>query len=118
MKNTDRGIARLISALGYSLSGFKIAYRDEASFRQEVWLACVAIPVAFFVDVSAYERAALIISILLILVVELLNTGTETLGDKISPEYDLHVKKAKDAGSLAVLLTLIIAAICWCTILL
>jgi diacylglycerol kinase (ATP) len=118
MKNNDEGIARLISAFGYSLNGFKTAYRDEASFRQEVWLACVAIPLALFVDVTAYERAALIISILFILVVELLNTGTESLSDKVSTEYDLLIKKAKDVGSAAVTLALIIAAICWSAILL
>ena len=118
MKNEKTGIARVISAFGYSLSGLKNSYREETSFRQEVWLFVVACIVAFLLDITAYERAALIISVLLVLVVELLNTGTESLADKISPEFDLHIKKAKDAGSAAVLLSLVVAGICWLTILL
>ena len=118
MKNSHKGISRLVSAFGYSLSGFKAAYAQETAFRQEVWLLIAATITAFCVDVTAYERFALIASVVLVLIVELLNTGVETLGDRISEEYDPYVKKAKDAGSAAVLLALLLAVSCWTVILL
>lgn len=117
MKNEARGLKRLVNALMFSIDGLKAAYKSEEAFRQEVWLFAAATVAAFCVDVSAYERLALLGSVVLVLVVELLNTGIETLADRISEEYDQHVKKAKDVGSAAVLLALLLAASVWLVVL-
>jgi len=118
MKNTDTGMARLFSALGYSLSGLKVAYISEAAFRQEVWLAIVLLPLAWFVGDTALERGILASSVLLLLVVELLNTAIEKVVDRIGDEYHDLSGAAKDMGSAAVLVTLVLVAVIWCAVIL
>jgi len=111
------GLVRLRNALGYSLQGLREAYRNEDAFRQEALLAAVAIPLAFFVGGTGVERALLIASILLVLIVELLNSAIEATVDRISYEDHRLAKRAKDIGSAAVFLSLVSAAIVWIVVL-
>ena len=112
-----KGLTRLINALGYSRDGLKAAWQNEAAFREEILLAAIAIPLALFLAGSGVERALLIGSILLILLVEILNSALEAVVDKASPERHELAKRAKDMGSAAVLLSLLNAATIWLCVL-
>ncbi|WP_298399722.1 diacylglycerol kinase [uncultured Azonexus sp.] len=112
-----QGLVRLFNALGYSRDGLAAAWKNEAAFREEVLLAIVAIPLAVFLGETGVDRALLIGSILLILIVEILNSGLEAIVDKASPEKHQLAKQAKDMGSAAVLLSLISAATVWACVL-
>jgi diacylglycerol kinase (ATP) len=112
-----RGLRRLINALGYSRDGIAAAWRNEAAFRQEILLAAIALPLAFYLGKSGVERALMIGSIVLILIVEILNSAVEAVVDKASPEKSELAKRAKDMGSAAVLLSLINAAAVWACLL-
>ncbi len=112
-----QGIVRLFNALCYSRDGLASAWKNEAAFREETLLAAIAIPAALFLGDSGIERALLVGSILLILIVEILNSGLEAVVDKASPELHELAKRAKDMGSAAVLLALLNAAIIWCCVL-
>jgi diacylglycerol kinase (ATP) len=109
----QRGIRRLINALFYSLSGLALACRHESAFRQEIALAAVLIPIACLLPLGAVERVLLIASVLLVLIVELLNSSVEAAIDRIG--FDTHrlSKRAKDLGSAAVLLTLAALLVTW-----
>lgn len=111
------GLNRLVKALGHSRAGFASAYRTEAAFRQEVWLAALLIPVSIWLDIGSLERILLIGSVLLVMIVELLNSGIEAVVDRISPEWHDLSKHAKDVGSAAVLLSLINLVLVWATVL-
>lgn len=112
------GIQRLWNALGYSLQGMISAFRHEEAFRQEFLLAALLIPTALFVPVGGTEKALMIGSVLLVLIVELLNSAVEAAVDRISLENHLLAKRAKDFGSAAVFLSLINVAVVWALILL
>lgn len=107
------GIKRIINATGYSWKGLRSAYRHEAAFRQEVWLAALLVPAGLYLGVSLLDKAMLVCSVLLILVVELLNSAIESVVDRISDEHHELAGRAKDMGSAAVLFALIICAIVW-----
>jgi diacylglycerol kinase (ATP) len=107
------GLTRLFNALAYSLAGFSSAFRHEEAFRQEVLLAAVLIPVALMVNVSGLARALMIASVLLVLIVELLNSAVEAAVDRISLENHRLAKRAKDIGSAAVFLALVNVAVVW-----
>jgi diacylglycerol kinase (ATP) len=111
------GIRRLWNALGYSLAGLKAAYRYEDAFRQELLLAVVLIPVALVVPVAATGKALLIGSVMLVLIVELLNSALEAAVDRVSLEDHQLAKRAKDISSAAVMLSLINLAVIWAFIL-
>ena len=111
------GIQRLWNALGYSLQGLASAFRHEDAFRQEVLLAALLVPAAFFIPVGGAERALMIASVLLVLIVELLNSAVEAAVDRISLENHSLAKRAKDIGSAAVLLSLINVAAVWLLVL-
>lgn len=111
------GITRLIKATQYSWQGFKAAYHHEEAFRQEVMLAIVTIPLGFYLGDNGIERALLVGSILLIMIVELLNTGIEAVTDRVGTEHHELAGRAKDIGSSAVLLSLIFAAVVWVLVL-
>lgn len=111
------GLARLWNALGYSRDGLTAAWKNEAAFREEVLLAAVTIPLALYLGRSGVDRALLIGSIILILIVEILNSALEAVVDKASPEKHELAKRAKDMGSAAVLLSLINAAVIWACVL-
>jgi diacylglycerol kinase (ATP) len=109
------GIDRLIRATGYSISGLTLAYRGESAFRQEFWLAVVLVPLAFWVGHSWVEVALLIGTVILMLIVELLNSGIEAAIDRVSFEFHELSKRAKDLASAAVMLSLVLCAGVWLT---
>ena len=113
-----QGLTRLFNALGYSRDGLSAAWKNEAAFREEVLLAAIALPLAVVLGKNGVERALLIGSILLILIVEILNSAVEAVVDKASPEKPELAKRANDMGSAAVLLSLITAAAIWASVLL
>ncbi len=113
-----QGLTRLFNALCYSRDGLSAAWKNEAAFREEVLLAAIALPLAVVLGKNGVERALLIGSILLILIVEILNSAVEAVVDKASPEKHELAKRAKDMGSAAVLLSLITAAAIWASVLL
>ncbi len=112
-----QGLTRLFNALGYSRDGLGAAWKHEAAFREEVLLALVAVPLALYFGQGGVERALLIGSIFLILIVEILNSALEAIVDKASPEKHELAKRAKDMGSAAVLLALGNAAMVWICVL-
>ncbi len=107
------GIDRLLHATRHSLHGLQSAYREESAFRQEFWLAVLAIPCALWLGRSAFERMLLIAAALLVLVVELLNSGIEATVDRISFDEHPLAKRAKDYGSAAVMLALLMCGGLW-----
>jgi diacylglycerol kinase (ATP) len=107
------GLRRIWNALFYSFEGLKAAYRHEDAFRQEVWLALVLIPLALFLPASGMGRALMIASVLVVLIVELLNSAVEATVDRVSLENHRLAKRAKDIGSAAVLFSLINVAVVW-----
>ncbi|MBK7463926.1 MAG: diacylglycerol kinase [Betaproteobacteria bacterium] len=111
------GLVRLWNALGYSRDGLAAAWKNEAAFREEVLLAAIAIPLALFLGKTGVDRSILIGSIILILIVEILNSAIEAVVDKASPEKHELAKRAKDMGSAAVLFSLLNAAVVWACVL-
>ena len=112
------GMARIVRALFNSLSGLGDAWRHESAFRQEMVLAAILVPIAFFVPVTGPERALLVGSVLLVLIVELLNSSVEAAIDRISLDRHSLSKRAKDLGSAAVLISLLLLAAVWALVLL
>jgi len=112
------GLRRVINATRYSLEGFAAAARHEDAFRMEVLLFVVLAPVALWLGSTGVERALLVGCLLLVLIVELLNSAVEAAVDRISFENHRLAKRAKDIGSAAVMLSLVNAAIVWLLILL
>lgn len=112
-----KGLQRLWNALGYSRKGLGAAWKHEAAFREEVLLALVTVPLGFWLGRTGVERALLVGSILLVLIVELLNSAVEAVVDKASPEVHELAGRAKDLGSAAVLLSLAFAALVWICVL-
>lgn len=107
------GLRRLINAFGYSMNGLAAAYRVEDAFRQEVLLAAVLIPLALWFEVSGLERALMVGSVLLVLIVELLNSAVEATVDRVSLDSHLLAKRAKDIGSAAVFVALVNCVAVW-----
>lgn len=107
------GLDRIVHAAGYSWSGLKAAYRNESAFRQEVWLAALLVPAAFWVGRNWIEVSLLAGVALIVLVVELLNSAVEAVVDRVSFELHDLSKRAKDFGSAAVLLSLVLCASVW-----
>lgn len=107
------GLVRLMNALRYSIDGLRAAFRHEDAFRQECLLATVLIPLALFMPTNALGKAMLIGSVLLVMIVELINSAIEATVDRVSLERHLLAKRAKDIGSAAVLLALLNLAIVW-----
>ena len=108
-----RGLERIFRAFGYSMSGFRLAYRGEAAFRQELALVMVLSPVCLLLPLPVWLKALILFSHILILIVELLNTAIESVVDLGSPEFNTDAKKAKDTGSGAVLLSLLLTGGLW-----
>lgn len=107
------GITRGLFALRHSYDGFVSTLREESAFRQETVLTAVLLPVALMLHVTPVERVLLISSLLLVLLVELLNSGLEAAIDRISLERHELSKRAKDCGSAAVTLSLLMCATVW-----
>ncbi len=112
------GLKRILNATGYSISGFKAAYKNEAAFRQIVLINLILIPISFFLDVTRSEHVLLIIVCLFAMIVELFNSAIEAVVDRISLEKHQLSKNAKDMGSAAQFVALSIIAITWLFILL
>lgn len=111
------GLKRIYSAFWYSIDGFKSAWRHEHAFRQEVGLFAVGAIVALLLRISAFEKLVLIGVLLLILIVELINSSIEAVVDRVSLERHPLSKNAKDFGSAAVLLTCVLAIATWAVVL-
>lgn len=107
------GLKRIFSAFFYSIDGFKSAWRHEHAFRQELAVFVVGALIALLLKVSAFEKLVLIAVLVLILIVELINSALEAVVDRISLERHPLSKNAKDFGSAAVLLTCLLAAATW-----
>jgi len=117
MKPGNTGLTRIIKAFGYSLKGFSAAWQHEAAFRQEVALAAIGLPLAFWLGETGIERALLAASLLIVLAVELLNSAVEAVVDRASPEHHELAGRAKDVGSAAVFVSLLTVAVVWACIL-
>lgn len=109
----NTGIKRIIKAGQYSWQGVCAAYRNEEAFRQEVWILAVAVPLALWIGEDGLERALLIGSILLLLIVELLNSAVEAVVDRIGSEHHELAGRAKDMGSAAVTIAILNAIVLW-----
>ncbi len=109
------GLSRILHATGYSLAGLRAAYTGESAFRQEVWLLVIATPAAFWLGQGWVQTALLLGSLMLVLIVELLNSGIEAAIDRVSFELHDLSKRAKDLASAAVLLSLLLSAGIWAT---
>jgi diacylglycerol kinase (ATP) len=107
------GLKRVWNALFYSIDGMRAAFRYEDAFRQEVFLAVLLIPAALFTPATGLGKALMIAAVLLVLIVELLNSAVEAAVDRISLENHKLAKRAKDIGSAAVLLALINVPVVW-----
>ncbi|WP_373778368.1 diacylglycerol kinase [Glaesserella sp.] len=104
---------RIVRATGYSIKGLKSAYIHEAAFRQEVWLSLVIIPLGLYLGNGAIEKVLLVGSVLLVLMAELLNSAVESVVDRIGPEYHELSGRAKDIGSAAVFVAMVITGMTW-----
>ncbi len=111
------GLRRVWNALHYSAAGLHAAYRHEDAFRQEVLLAALLVPLALLLPATGPGRAMMIGSVLLVLIVELLNSAVEATVDRVSLEDHALAKRAKDIGSAAVLLTLLNVPVVWALVL-
>jgi len=107
------GIKRIWNALFYSIDGVRAALKHEDAFRQEVWLAAILIPAALLTPASGTGKALMIGAVLLVLLVELLNSAVEAAVDRISLEHHSLAKRAKDFGSAAVMLSLVNVPVVW-----
>jgi diacylglycerol kinase (ATP) len=112
------GLRRILRAVSYSLAGLRAAYRHEHAFRQECLLALVLLPIAGVAPVGGVGKALMAGSVLLVLIVELLNSALEAAVDRISLEDHLLAKRAKDIGSAAVFMSLVNVALIWVLVLL
>lgn len=113
---TQRGLARIIAAAGYSRAGLRSAWRHEAAFRQEACLAVILVPAAFWVGQGAVQRVLLLGSCLLVLIVELLNSAIEAVVDRVSSERHELAARAKDMGSAAVFVSLVLVVCTWLSV--
>jgi|SRR5262245_25055517 len=111
------GLRRLWNAVGYSLHGFTSAFRHEDAFRQETLLAAVLIPTALLLQVGGAGKAIMVASVVLVLIVELINSAIEAAVDRISLDHHRLSKRAKDIGSAAVFLSLVNVAAVWALVL-
>jgi diacylglycerol kinase (ATP) len=112
----NRGLTRAWHAAKNSWCGIVYAFQEESAFRQELFLLVVLTPIALFLPISPLEKCALIASLIMVLVVELLNSSVEAAIDRISFDHHDLSKRAKDFGSAAVMLALLISALLWVTI--
>lgn len=111
------GFARLWPAIVHSVAGLRTAWLSETAFRQEVFAFCVLTPVALWLGETGVERSLLVGSVALVLIVELLNTAVENAVNRFGYEYDELIKAAKDTGSAAVFLSILLGAFTWASIL-
>lgn len=111
------GLRRILNAFGYSLAGLRAAYKHEDAFRQELHLAIILIPLALLLPATHIGKALMIASVLLVLIIELINSAIEATVDRISLENHDLAKRAKDIGSAAVFVSLLNVLITWALVL-
>jgi len=107
------GIARIIAATGYSWKGLKAAWKHEAAFRQELMLAIIGLPLAFYLAENRFELLWLILPLFILVIAELVNSAIEAAVDRISDEHHELSGRAKDIGSAIVFIALILLAVIW-----
>ena len=112
-KPGNTGITRLVQAMRYSYQGLCAAFKYEAAFRQELLLVCLLTPLGLWLGNSGVERALLVGSLILVLIVELLNSSVEAIVDRVGNEHNELSGRAKDIGSAAVFISLLNTAIIW-----
>ena len=112
----NKGVKRVFKAFFYSLEGLASSLKHEAAFRQEALLAVILIPASFLLQVPIAQHLVLVASVLLVLIVELVNSAIEAVVDDISLRNRPLAKRAKDMGSAAVLLSLLNCLICWASV--
>lgn len=117
MANQSTGLTRIYKAAGYSMKGLSAAWKNEAAFRQESVAAIVAIILAFWLDVDALARILLIGSVALVIIIEVINSAIEAVVDRIGSEFHELSGRAKDMGSAAVFLAILLALFIWITVL-
>jgi diacylglycerol kinase (ATP) len=117
MKNEATGMNRIINAFKFSIKGIKSCYQSETAFKQEVWAVLVLVPASLFLTTNSIERALLILPLFIVLITEVLNTAIESIVDRIGSEYNELSGKAKDLGSAAVWLSLLLVIVTWSIIL-
>lgn len=116
-KPGNTGFTRVIKATGYSIQGLKAAWKHEAAIRQEIVLLLIAVPVIALVDVSMLSKVVMLSGLVLLLVVELINSAIEAIVDRIGTEHHELSGRAKDIGSAAVMVTLLLNGVNWLIIL-
>ncbi|CFQ66949.1 diacylglycerol kinase [Yersinia frederiksenii] len=117
MANQSTGLTRIFKATGYSVKGLSAAWKNEAAFRQEAVAAILAIILAFWLDVDALARILLVGSVVLVIIVEVINSAIEAVVDRIGSEFHELSGRAKDMGSAAVFLAILLALFIWVTVL-
>ncbi|MGF6437752.1 diacylglycerol kinase [Kosakonia sp. 1610] len=117
MTNNTTGFTRIIKAAGYSWKGVRAAWINEAAFRQEGVAVVLAIIIAAFLDIDVITRVLLIGSVTLVMIVEILNSAIEAVVDRIGSEFHELSGRAKDMGSAAVLMTILLALFTWISLL-
>lgn len=117
MVTKSKGLRRLINATFYSIAGFKAAWQHEVAFRQELACCVVLLPLAIWLGDNGVERSLLITSALLVPLIELINSAIESTLDRISVEQHPLIGRAKDLGSAAVLLAIVMTVLVWALVL-
>ena len=112
-KPGNTGIARIIKAFGFSMKGLKAAWQCEAAFRQEAMLAIVLLPAAFWLARTPVELMVLLMTLFIVVITEILNSAVEAVVDRVSGDHHQLAGRAKDMGSAAVFLALIMTAVVW-----
>jgi len=107
------GVRRIINAFGYSMKGLRAAFKHESAFRQETALLIILLPIAILLGRTIVDYSILIGSLLLVMIVELLNSGLEAVVDRISDEHHKLAGRAKDMGSAAVFIALLNVIVIW-----
>lgn len=118
MKPSTTGLKRILNATGYSFQGLRAAWNNEAAFRQELVLLVVMTTVSFFLPVTQIEQILMVATLFLVVIVELINSAIEAIVDRIGPERHELSGRAKDIGSAAVFVALLLVGITWGAILL
>lgn len=113
----NTGIKRIVRATGYSWQGLRAAYRHEAAFRQEIWLAIVLLPLGLYLGDGGVEKALLVGSVILLPLVEILNSAIEAVVDRFGGEHHELSGRAKDMGSAAVAIAILLLFVTWILVL-
>lgn len=112
-KPGNTGITRIIKAFGFSMQGLRASWKHESAFRQETLLALVLLPAAFWLASTPAELMILLITLFIVVITEVLNSAVEAVVDRVSDDHHQLAGRAKDMGSAAVFLSLVMTAVVW-----